>query len=66
MSKETDPKAAARKPRSITLPLRMPEDLDRKVAMTAAEIGLSKQDTVRLSLERGLSILVQQLSSKAA
>lgn len=66
MSKENDPQIAARRPRSITLPLRMPEDLDRKVTETAAEIGLSKQDTVRLSLERGLNILVKQLSGDAA
>lgn len=59
-------KKDARKPQSVSLPLRMPVDLDQRVTAAAAEIGLSKQDTIRLSLERGLGILMEQLNGKAA
>lgn len=59
-------KKDARKPQSVSLPLRMPADLDQRVTAAAATIGLSKQDTIRLSLERGLGILIEQLNGKAA
>ena len=49
---------------AVTVPVRLPVDLDRKIADTAAQVGLSKQDTMRLSMERGLGILFSQLTGK--
>lgn len=40
----------------------MPEELATKVAEASRRVNLSKQDTMRLSLERGLEILVKQLT----
>ena len=47
---------------SVSVPIRLPVELDQLITDTAAEVKLSKQDTMRLSLERGLSILKHQLA----
>lgn len=39
----------------------MSEALESRVTETSKKINLSKQDTMRLSLERGLGILLAQL-----
>lgn len=59
----------ARKPTTkkdrITVPLSMPPALDEKIEEAARRVGLSKQDTMRLSMERGLSVLISQLTTEA-
>jgi len=62
MSQDKD----ARRSGSISIPVRMPMELDQLITDTAAEVKLSKQDTIRLSVERGLAILKQQLAPQAA
>lgn len=52
-----------RRPLFTSTPVRMPEELDALVTATAAEIKLSKQDTLRLSIERGVQILKRQLGA---
>lgn len=49
----------------ISVPVRMPAALDELIASTAQEIKLSKQDTIRLSIERGVQILKRQLTAEA-
>ena len=60
MSTRTKKTKAANK----SVPIAMPIELDAKIeeAMTRLPM-LSKQDVMRLSIERGLSILVNQLTS---
>lgn len=47
----------------MSVPVRMPSALDRRITETAEQLGLSKQDTMRLSMERGLKVLIAQLSA---
>lgn len=61
MSRDKD----ARRTGSVSVPVRMPKELDKLITDTAAEVKLSKQDTIRLSLERGVEILKKQLSMPA-
>lgn len=49
-------------PETVRVPLSMPAELDTLITTTAAEVKLSKQDTMRLSLERGLPILKRLLT----
>lgn len=49
-----------------SVPVRMPSELDELITSTAAEIKLSKQDTIRLSIERGVKILKSQLTGDPA
>lgn len=51
---------------SISIAVRMPKELDQLITATAAEVKLSKQDTIRLSLERGVEILKKQLAMPGA
>jgi len=41
--------------------MQLTDDLNTEVRRTAADLGLSLQTTIRLSLERGLPILRSQL-----
>ena len=43
----------------------MPRELDALISATASAVKLSKQDTIRLSLERGVEILKRQLNPTA-
>ena len=43
--------------------LLLPAALDAAVRQTAADLGLSNQQTMRCSLERGLKILKRQLKN---
>lgn len=61
MSQEKD----ARRSGSVSIPVRMPVELDQLITDTAVEVKLSKQDTIRLSLERGVEILKRQLAMPA-
>jgi hypothetical protein len=49
-----------------TIPLRLPEDLAAEVERAAAETRLSRQDVMRLAIERGVAILLAQLAGGAA
>lgn len=61
METETvDPK----RPEFRNVPLRMTADLDDLIERAKEKTGLSKQDVMRLSLNRGLDILVEQLTGK--
>lgn len=45
------------------VPLTLPDDLKQLIADTAAEVQLSKQDTMRHALRRGLPILKQLMTA---
>ena len=51
---------------SVPVPLRLTSELADLVSETAVSVKLSKQDTMRLALERGLSVLRQQLTPELA
>lgn len=40
----------------------MPKALDERIADAAEKTGLAKQDVMRLSLERGIDVLIAQLN----
>jgi hypothetical protein len=48
------------------LNLRIPGDLDDKAAEVAAKVKLKKSDTMRLAMDRGLDVLLEQLSAAPA
>jgi hypothetical protein len=50
-----------KKPSRRPVPLSMPEDLEEKIEQVSDQVKLSKQDVMRLSMERGLPVLVAQL-----
>jgi hypothetical protein len=47
--------------RPVKVLLALPPELDREIRDAAEELGLSNQQTMRMSLERGLPILRAQL-----
>lgn len=47
------------------LNLRVPADLDAKAQDIAEKVKLSKSDAIRLAMDRGLDVLLQQLTSAA-
>lgn len=55
-----------RRPDAVSVPVRMPSGLDKRITEAADQLGLSKQDTMRLSMERGLKVLVAQLNGHQA
>jgi len=55
-----------RRSTAVPVPLRLTADLAVLVNETAVAVKLSKQDTMRLALERGLSVLRQQLAPDLA
>jgi hypothetical protein len=56
----------AAKPDFINVPLRVPRDLDDRLKAASDETHVSKQDLMRLSIERGLESLLAALTGKAA
>jgi hypothetical protein len=48
----------------VTYPLVMERPLDNRVTKAAAKVGISKQAIMRLSIDRGLDVLLAQLSSE--
>lgn len=48
------------------LQVKLPEALEKKVAQTVKQTGLKKPDVVRMSLDRGLDVLLAQLNSNPA
>jgi hypothetical protein len=54
------------RPSSVSIPVRLPAALDEQIEEASRVIGLSKQDTMRLSLERGLKVLTAQLLAPQA
>lgn len=49
-----------------TISLRIPETLDTKVDAAAKETGLKRSDVLRLSLDRGIDRLLEQLRGEPA
>lgn len=62
MAKKNEP----RRPDHVSLPVRMPADLKARVDAASEAIPLSQQDVIRLSIDRGLEILLAQLGKKKA
>lgn len=58
MAKKTEPQ----RPENVSIPLRMPAALADRIGEASKKTQLAKQDVMRLSLERGLDILVEQLT----
>ncbi len=52
-----------KRPESVSVPVRLSPDLDAKIDEASRATNLSKQDVMRLSLERGLKVLVTQLAA---
>ena len=50
------------KPSRRSVPISMPDDLEEKIEAAAEQVKLSKQDVMRLSMERGLPVLLAQLA----
>lgn len=53
-------------PGEKVLNLRIPESLDTKAADIAAKVQLKKSDAMRLAMDRGLDVLLAQLSAAPA
>lgn len=62
MSKPDD--SRRQKPATVRVPLAMSAELDAEIDAAARSVGLSKQDTMRLSIERGLKVLKAQMTSQ--
>lgn len=58
------PRKKERRTDRVTVPLAMPVELETKITDAARMVKLSKQDTMRLSLERGLAVLLEQLAAQ--
>ena len=56
----------AKRPEGKNVPLRVPDELAEQIDEAARATKLSKQDVMRLSMERGLGILVKQLTAAPA
>jgi predicted DNA-binding protein len=56
----------ASKTLKINTLLTLEKELENKISQAAKETGLSKQAVMRLSIERGLNVLVAQLSRNPA
>ncbi len=54
----------ARRQETVKVPISMPGELEEKIVSASRRLKLSKQDTMRLSLERGLAVLEAQLTSR--
>lgn len=65
MKKEAERRPAAPST-DVNVPLRMPHELHSKVNAASVQLKLAKQDVMRLSLERGIDILIAQLTSTPA
>lgn len=59
-------KRTAKKAARTVTPLSLDAELDSKVSKAAATTKLSKQAVMRMSIERGLDILLDQLSGRSA
>lgn len=50
----------------VNVPIRMPATLEAQIEAAAEKVKLSKQDTMRLAIERGLDVLIAQLTTAPA
>ena len=48
---------------AMSMPVKLTTAIDAKVTAAAKETGLKKSDIVRMSVERGVDVLLAQLSS---
>lgn len=53
----------ARREETVSVSVRVPKGMRKEIKDTAAELHLSDQDTIRLSLARGLLVLKKQLTT---
>ena len=53
----------ARAKRHRPVPVSMPPELEKRIADAATAVRLSKQDVMRLSIDRGIDVLRAQLLS---
>lgn len=60
MATKKDPRRTDR----VNVPVSLPAELDGLIEKAGERTGLSKQDVMRLSLDRGIDILVEQLTGK--
>ena len=51
------------RPDSVNVPIRMSAALEASIETASKKVKLSKQDTMRLAIERGLDVLIAQLTS---
>lgn len=65
MPRKSKVKPAPEPPRSesVNVPLRMDAELAKKLKDTAATLKINQQTTARMSLDRGLDVLLAQLTS---
>ena len=62
----SDKRREKTRPDGVSVPLRMPAELDQKIEAAAEQVKLSKADTMRLALDRGLDVLIAQLTTPPA
>jgi hypothetical protein len=65
-TKSTDATAEPERRKGVNVPINLPTELDEEITQTAERLGLKKQAVMRLSLARGLKVLVDQLEPDAA
>jgi hypothetical protein len=65
MSERRD-ESERRKPGKVQVPLALPVELAEQIDEASVAVKLSKQDTMRLALERGLPVLLAQLTGPVA
>jgi hypothetical protein len=49
---------------TTAMPVKLTPEIDAKVIAAAQQTGLKKSDIVRMSVERGVDVLLAQLTSK--
>ena len=49
---------------TMAMPVKLTPEIDAKVIAAARQTGLKKSDIVRMSVERGVDVLLAQLTSK--
>jgi hypothetical protein len=62
----SDKKPKAKKGTGMSVPVHMPAELQEKIESAAGQVRLSKQDVMRLAIERGLDVLITQLTTVPA
>lgn len=63
MSSKSPAKKSVSRNLTFAYPVKLTPAIDAKVVAAAKETGLKKSDVIRMSLERGVDVLLTQLSS---
>jgi hypothetical protein len=56
-------KKAASRNLTFAIPVKLTPAIDEKIVAAAKETGLKKSDVIRMSVERGVEVLLAQLNS---